>query len=167
MVEDPLSYVDPMARAGADAFTFHVEAAPEPAAVVAAVRAAPRPMRCGVALKPETPLAALDGLCVDDGFLADFVLVMTVRPGFGGQKFMADQLGKVAALRHKFPDMDIQVDGGLGPDTVDAAAKAGANLIVAGSAVFKADAPGDVIARLRDGVERALPGDGRRSQSPP
>ncbi|KAH8047191.1 ribulose-phosphate 3-epimerase [Aureococcus anophagefferens] len=121
MVSDPRKWVLPMADAGADGFTFHVEADSDPAAVVDAIRAAPRKMVVGVALKPGTPIAALDALWRDGEFLADFVLVMTV-------------------------------DGGLGPATVETAAAAGANYIVAGSAVFKAREPAAVIAQLRDGV---------------
>jgi ribulose-phosphate 3-epimerase len=81
------------------------------------------------------------------------VLVMTVHPGFGGQKFMASELPKVAALRSKYPELNIEVDGGLGPGTIEQAAKAGANVIVAGSAVFGAKDPADVIAQLKEAVE--------------
>jgi ribulose-phosphate 3-epimerase len=82
------------------------------------------------------------------------VLVMTVHPGFGGQKFMASELPKVKALREKYPDLNIEVDGGLGLGTIDQAAEAGANVIVAGSAVFGAKNPGDVIEKLRDAVNK-------------
>lgn len=81
------------------------------------------------------------------------VLIMTVEPGFGGQKFMASQLPKVSALRARYPDLNIEVDGGLGPGTIDDAAEAGANVIVAGSAVFGAADPGEVIRALRGAVE--------------
>jgi ribulose-phosphate 3-epimerase len=80
------------------------------------------------------------------------VLVMTVEPGFGGQKFMASELPKVQALRERYPDLNIEVDGGLGPGTIDQAADAGANIIVAGSAVFGAQDPSQVIQLLRDAV---------------
>lgn len=79
-------------------------------------------------------------------------LVMTVHPGFGGQKFMASQLPKVAALRERYPNLNVEVDGGLGVGTVGPAAEAGANVIVAGSAVFGAQDPGDVIAKMREVV---------------
>lgn len=82
------------------------------------------------------------------------VLVMTVHPGFGGQKFMASELPKVRALRERYPKLDIEVDGGLGLGTVDQAAEAGANVIVAGSAVFGAQDPGDVIQKLREAVNK-------------
>lgn len=78
---------------------------------------------------------------------------MTVEPGFGGQKFMASELPKVSALRMRYPDLDIEVDGGLGPATINQAADAGANVIVAGSAVFGAKDPADVIRQLKEVVE--------------
>ena len=81
------------------------------------------------------------------------VLVMTVHPGFGGQKFMESELPKVKALREKYPDLDIEVDGGLGEGTIDQAAEAGASVIVAGSAVFGAKDPAEVIRKLRAAVE--------------
>lgn len=82
------------------------------------------------------------------------VLIMTVHPGFGGQKFMASELPKVRALRDRYPELNIEVDGGLGPATIDQAAEAGANVIVAGSAVFGAKDPAEVIRALRDAVQR-------------
>lgn len=82
------------------------------------------------------------------------VLVMTVNPGFGGQKFMASELPKVRALRDRYPNLNIEVDGGVGEGTIDEATEAGANVIVAGSAVFGAKDPAAVIQILRDAVER-------------
>lgn len=82
------------------------------------------------------------------------VLVMTVEPGFGGQKFMASELPKVQELRKRYPDLNIEVDGGLGPGTIDQAADAGANVIVAGSAVFGAKDPAEVISVLREAVDK-------------
>lgn len=81
------------------------------------------------------------------------VLVMTVEPGFGGQSFMASELPKVSALREKYPELHIEVDGGLSEKTINQAAHAGANVIVAGSAVFGANDPSQVIAKLREAVE--------------
>ena len=91
-------------------------------------------MEVGVALKPGTDVSAVREFVS----LVDMVLVMTVEPGFGGQKFMPNMMPKVVHLRDTFPNLNIQVDGGLSPSTIDVAAKAGANSIVAGSAVFKA-----------------------------
>ena len=83
------------------------------------------------------------------------VLVMTVEPGFGGQKFQPQMMTKVKALRDRYPDIDIQVDGGLGPATIDAAAAAGANVIVAGSSVFGSSDVAAAIAVLRTAVDAA------------
>jgi len=82
------------------------------------------------------------------------VLVMTEHPGIGGQKYMASEIPKVRALRERYPNLNIEVDGGLGVGTVDQAAEAGANVIVAGSAVFGAQDPGDVIQKLREAVDK-------------
>lgn len=125
--------------------------AEDAAGVAKAARAAG--LRVGLALSPGTPAEAAFPLA-DEGLL-DMVLVMTVTPGFGGQPFQASQLPKVAALRCRYPDLDIQVDGGLGPSTVDAAAAAGANVIVAGTAVFGAPDPAAVITMLRASVDAA------------
>lgn len=81
------------------------------------------------------------------------VLVMTVEPGFGGQKFMSSAMPKVQEIRRRYPDLNIEVDGGLSDGTVDQAADAGANVIVAGSAVFGAQDPRDVIKKLREAVD--------------
>lgn len=90
-----------------------------------------------------------------DAGKVDMVLVMTVEPGFGGQKFQPEQMGKVRALRDRYPGVDIQVDGGLGPATIDAAAAAGANVIVAGSSVFGSADVGKAIGVLRAAVANA------------
>jgi ribulose-phosphate 3-epimerase len=82
------------------------------------------------------------------------VLIMTVEPGFGGQSFMASELPKVSALRQKYPSLNIEVDGGISEKTIDQAADAGANVIVAGSAVFGASDPGQVVKVLREAVEK-------------
>jgi ribulose-phosphate 3-epimerase len=119
--------------------------------VVARVRAAG--LRVGVALKPATAVTPAVHALVPT---VDMVLVMTVEPGFGGQAFMPAMLPKVAALRAHYPRLDIEVDGGLGPANVAAAAAAGANMIVAGSSVFNAADPGAVIRGLRAAVDEAL-----------
>merc|ERR1719473_2292627 len=113
-------------------------------------------MKVGVALKPGTGVEAVAPVVA----LVDLVLVMTVEPGFGGQSFMPGMMPKVAELRRRLgPDFDIQVDGGLSPKTVGLAAEAGANCIVAGSAVFKPGPPaGETIRVLRRAVEDAAAG---------
>ena len=156
MVTNPQDYVAPFAKAGANMFTFHVEApdVADPAALralIAAVKAAG--MRCGIALKPGTPAEAVFPYADDAALGVDMVLAMTVEPGFGGQSFMDSVMPKVASLRARYPDLDIQVDGGLNDKTILPAAKAGANVIVAGTGVFKAPDAAVAIRVLRDAVD--------------
>lgn len=148
MVSEPEKWVQDIADAGGDQFTFHLEATNDPKALIEQIRKAN--MKVGVAIKPGTEVEHVFPLV----HLVDMVLVMTVEPGFGGQVFMANMMPKVELLRNSYPSLDIEVDGGLGPSTVDIASKAGANMIVAGSSVFRADDPGSVIAQLRTSVER-------------
>lgn len=152
MVSEPLTWVPDMAKAGADQYTFHIEATTEPVKVAAAIREAG--MRVGVAVKPNTDISTVYEL-IDQGAV-DMVLVMTVEPGFGGQKFMGDMMTKVQTLRTKYPDLDIQVDGGLAPENIDVAAAAGANVIVAGTSVYKAQDPEVAIKTLRSSVDSHL-----------
>jgi len=153
MVTNPLDYVEPFAKAGASGFTFHVEAAKDNwQDLIKIIRNAG--MRPAVALKPGTPIDTVYPL-VESKEPVEMVLVMTVEPGFGGQKFMPDMMDKVRDLRQKYPTLDIEVDGGLGPSTIDQASSAGANCIVAGSSVFGAKDPPAVIAMLRKSVQEA------------
>ncbi|KXZ54045.1 hypothetical protein GPECTOR_5g154 [Gonium pectorale] len=166
MVTNPENWVKDFAKAGADMYTFHLEAAAAPddahslcpdtphqavADLCAGVRRAG--MHAGIALKPATPVELVVPYVAAG--LVDMVLIMTVEPGFGGQSFMPHAAAKAALLRSKFPDLHIQVDGGLAPDTVDRAAAAGANVIVAGSAIFGASQPAEVISALRASVTAA------------
>jgi len=149
MVSNPGQWVDDMGAAGADIFCFHVEiegSEDDKIALIHRIKA--KGMKVGIAIKPNTPIESVFPF---EGLL-DQILVMTVEPGFGGQKFMHHMMPKVRALRDRLPTMDIQVDGGLGLDTIDDAARAGANMIVAGSSVFKGE-PKDVIAALRKSIE--------------
>ncbi|KAK8741377.1 hypothetical protein OTU49_002187 [Cherax quadricarinatus] len=150
MVANPEKWVDPMADAGADQYTFHIEATEDAPSLARKIKEAG--MKVGIGIKPGTSVDAV----VPYADLADMILVMTVEPGFGGQKFMSDMMPKVKYLRQKFPDMDIEVDGGVGPATIDACAQAGANMIVSGSAVVNAEDPKTVISLLRQSVVKAL-----------
>ena len=147
MINDPDRWAPPYAQAGAYSVTFHVEAAHDPARLCANIREAGA--RAGVAVKPGTDLQRIDAL----GDALDMILVMTVEPGFGGQSFMADMLEKVAHARRLADraegDVWVQVDGGVGPDTIGRCAEAGANVFVAGSAVFRADDPAAMVETLR------------------
>ncbi|KAH7670353.1 Ribulose-phosphate 3-epimerase protein [Dioscorea alata] len=153
MVTNPLDYVEPLAKAGASGFTFHVEVSKDNwRELIQSIKA--KGMRPGVSLKPGTPIEEVYPL-VEDKNAVEMVLVMTVEPGFGGQKFMPDMMDKVRALRKKYPSLDIEVDGGLGPSTIEMAASAGANCIVAGSSVFGAAEPAKVISLLKKTVNEA------------
>ncbi|RYG52914.1 ribulose-phosphate 3-epimerase [archaeon] len=150
MVSNPEKWVDDFAEAGATTFTFHIEATADAGALIDRIVA--KGMKPAIAVKPKTPvdtvLPYLDRLYM--------VLIMTVEPGFGGQSFMADMMPKVRALRAARPELNIQVDGGLGASTIDVAAAAGANVIVAGTSVFKSADPAAAIAQLRSGVDKVL-----------
>ena len=154
MIDDPDRWASSYAQAGARSVTFHVEAAHDPVATARAIRAAGA--RAGVAVKPGTPFEPYAGLLPE----LDMVLVMTVEPGFGGQSFMADQMDKVRAVRAAIDrlgrDVWVQVDGGVAEDTIGRCAAAGANVFVAGSAVYRAKDPGAAVTRLRDLAAAAL-----------
>ncbi|TQD99488.1 hypothetical protein C1H46_014824 [Malus baccata] len=151
MVTNPLDYVEPMGKAGASGFTFHVEVSKDNwQELVQRIKS--KGMTPGVALKPGTPIEEVYPLIEGENHV-EMVLVMTVEPGFGGQKFMPEMMEKVRTLRQRYPSLDIEVDGGLGPSTIDVAASAGANCIVAGSSVFGAPEPATVISLLRISVE--------------
>lgn len=153
MVTNPLDYVEPLGKAGASGFTFHVEASKDNwRELIKEIKS--KGMKAGVSLKPGTPIEEVYQL-VEAEDPVELVLVMTVEPGFGGQKFMPETMDKVRALRGKYPSLDIEVDGGLGPSTIDVASAAGANCIVAGSSVFGAPDPAHVISLLRKSVEIA------------
>ncbi|MBW7057018.1 ribulose-phosphate 3-epimerase [Paracoccus bogoriensis] len=127
------THIEAYAEAGADMITAHVEAGPHPHRTLQAIRATGK--KAGIAINPGTPAETVS--CLLD--LCDMVLVMTVNPGFGGQKFIHSQLDKIARLRAMIGDrpIHIQVDGGIDPVTAPLAARAGADVLVAGSAVFK------------------------------
>lgn len=144
MVSDPAKWVSDFAKAGANGFTFHIEATEDPICLIKSIRE--QGMKAGIAIKPKTPLATIEP-CLKHG--VDLVLVMTVEPGFGGQSFMSNQMEKVAAIRQQYPSLDIQVDGGIALDTIETCAKAGANVFVAGSAIFGAKDKKAVIDQFR------------------
>jgi len=152
MVATPQQWVEHMAAAGADQFTFHIEATEQPGSLCRQIREAG--MRVGVGVKPGTAVDTVFEWV--DQRLVDMVLVMTVEPGFGGQKFMSDMMPKVRALREKYPQLDIEVDGGVGPGTVEQCAQAGANMIVSGTAVVKSENPAKAMADMKATVAKCL-----------
>ena len=152
MVSTPEQWVAEMAAAGADQYTFHVEATTQPVELSRSIKEAG--MRVGVGVKPGTSVdTVLEWM---DQELVDMVLIMTVEPGFGGQKFMLDMMSKVRKLRETFPLLDIEVDGGVGPSTVEHCAAAGANMLVSGTAVVKNEKPGEVMNTMRDVVNKHI-----------
>ncbi|KAF9568502.1 ribulose-5-phosphate 3-epimerase [Agrocybe pediades] len=150
MVSQPEKWVDDIADAGGAMYCFHLEATDDPISLIEKIHK--RNMRAGVAISPDTPSTAISD---EVGNAADMLLVMTVYPGRGGQKFIDKCVPKVAELRARFPEKDIEVDGGVGPKTIDVCAEAGSNVIVAGTAIFGADEPGAVIQQLKDTVNTA------------
>ncbi len=153
MIDDPDRWAPGFAEAGAGSVTFHVEAARDPRMVAKDIRAAGA--RVGVAVKPGTAISAIE----DFAGLIDMILVMTVEPGFGGQAFMTEMLAKVQQARRVADSADfdiwVQVDGGIDLDTIGQCAAAGADIFVAGSAVYRADDPELMIERLRAAAENA------------
>ena len=142
MVEEPQRYIEAFRDCGADSLTVHAEACRHLDGTLRQIRAAG--MRPTVALNPATPLCSLNHVLG----LVDMVLLMTVNPGFGGQSFLPESLPKIRSLRKLLEEagrpVDIQVDGGINEETLPAVLEAGANIIVAGSAVFGEDIPGRV-----------------------
>ena len=143
MVAEPERHFEAIARAGGDSVTFHVEVVDEPARAVAAARALG--LGVGLAFNPETEVERAVGAA--EG--VDLVLCMSIHPGYSGQAFMPDALERLAALRGQLPaNVRIQVDGGINGETARAARDAGADLLVAGSAIFWKDDPAASYRRL-------------------
>ncbi|MDF2091825.1 ribulose-phosphate 3-epimerase [Knoellia sp. 3-2P3] len=152
MIDDPDRWAPQYAEAGGTSVTFHVEAAADPRQVARDLRTAGA--RAGMAVKPGTPFAPYEELLPE----LDMVLVMTVEPGFGGQSFMADQMPKVAqvreAVRRHGGEIWVQVDGGVSASTIEQCAEAGADVFVAGSAVYGADDAAGAVDELRRLAEK-------------
>ncbi len=148
MISEPLKYIPDFINAGADLICFHVESDSPIEETIDFIRE--KGKIAALAVKPGTEIEAVYPYLEKLGM----VLVMTVEPGFGGQSFMADMMPKIEKLREECKrrniDLDIQVDGGISPATVETAAKAGANVLVAGSAIFCAEDPKEAITTLRE-----------------
>lgn len=142
MTEIPSKYYNTYFEAGASLIIFHHEAVKNPTLEIRAIQNFG--IRAGISVKPATPASAIQEY-LDQ---ADFVLVMTVEPGFGGQSFLADQLPKIQAIRHAAPGMDIGVDGGINPETGKRCLDAGANVLIAGSAIFSQSDPEAALERF-------------------
>lgn len=152
MIDRPERYIDDFAKAGADVITIHIESTNKVLEALRYIRS--KGIKAAISVKPNTPIEeAFPYLCE-----LDMVLIMTVEPGFGGQKLIPETLEKIKALK-KYCDennynIDIEVDGGIGPDNIGLLTSNGANIIVAGSAVFKAENYGEVISKMLSEAEK-------------
>lgn len=153
MIQPVDPYIEAFAKAGADLISFHVEAGPHAHRTLRLIRSLGK--KSGIVLTPQTPVSAIEHL-MDE---VDLVLVMTVNPGFGGQSFIPSMMEKVARIRVLIGDrpIDLQIDGGVTSETAPACIRAGANVLVAGSAVFKGgeNAYAKNIAAIRKASEGA------------
>ena len=147
MIVNPEKYVERFAKVGASMISFHLNATEDPAAVLRDIRSLG--VKAGLVINPDIPVESLYPYLMD----ADFILLMSVFAGFGGQKFIEDTYVRIRTLREEIArqglDLPIEVDGGVGPANAKALIEAGAEILVAGSAVFKAEDPGAVIAAMR------------------
>ena len=151
MINDPIRYINDFVKAGADIITIHLESCADPEKVIREIKS--REVRCGMAISPATPVEKLLPYLSQ----IDMALIMTVVPGFGGQKFMPEMMEKVRtvkryALTHGLK-LDIQVDGGISEKNTAVVTEAGANIIVAGSAIFQSKKPRSVIEAMRKAAE--------------
>ncbi|MFX4292172.1 ribulose-phosphate 3-epimerase [Streptomyces bohaiensis] len=155
MIEQPDRWAPAYAEAGAGSVTFHVEAAAAPVRLAREIRA--QGARAAMALRPATPIEPYEDLLPE----LDMLLIMTVEPGFGGQAFLDIMLPKIRRARRMMDrhglEMWLQVDGGVSASTIERCAEAGADVFVAGSAVYNADDPAGAVAALREQAERAAP----------
>ncbi|MHA2789050.1 ribulose-phosphate 3-epimerase [Corynebacterium sp. S7] len=152
MIEEPEKWIDTYIKAGADTIIFHVEATDDHVALAKDIRS--KGVRAGFAIKPGTAIEPY----LDDLEHFDEVIVMSVEPGFGGQKFMPEMLDKVRTLRKTIDerglDVTIEIDGGINESTIAEAAEAGVDAFVAGSAVFGKDDPAAAVEKLRELARR-------------
>jgi ribulose-phosphate 3-epimerase len=148
MIKNPQRYIENFVRAGADCITIHYESTSRPKDAIMKIKE--HDMRVGLAISPETPYEVV----LPYVHLVDMVLIMTVEPGFGGQALIPETLEKVKKLReyvteHNFK-IDIEVDGGINEHNAHLAVEAGANVLVAGSAIFRSKTPAQVIKKMRE-----------------
>jgi len=155
MIVEPEKYLSEFAKAGADILSVHQEACPHLHRTIQQIKDLGK--KAGVVLNPSTPLAMLEEILND----IDLILIMSVNPGFGGQKFIQTSVNKVQRLRGMLNEREahaeLEIDGGIDPETAPTVVAAGATMLVAGSAVFHAPGgPGEGVRRLRESVETGL-----------
>lgn len=148
MTENPEQFIDEYARIGVDMLSFHIEATHHAHSLVKSIQ--DKGMRAGVALNPQTPVSSVEHLVGD----VDFILIMSVNPGFGGQSFIShslDKVHKLTQIKNEYNlTFDIEVDGGINDDTAKQCLAAGANLLVSGSHLFNTDNAENAITMMRD-----------------
>jgi ribulose-phosphate 3-epimerase len=153
MIEDPDRWAPGYVEAGASSVTFHIEACRAPIRTAREIRA--KGARAGMALRPATPIEPYEDLLAE----LDMILIMTVEPGFGGQKFLDVCVPKIRRTRQLLDqhglDLWIEIDGGVSADTIEQCAEAGADVFVAGSAVYAADDPNAMVEDLRSLAEQS------------
>jgi len=147
MINHPEQYAEEFVKAGAHLITVHSEATKNLKSVIEKIQS--YGCLAGVSINPKTPVKKIEKVLP----LVDLALVMSVEPGFGGQSFMPEVLPKIAEIREKYPNLDIQIDGGITDKTAPAAKAVGANIFVSGSYILKADNPAEAAERLRKVVE--------------
>ncbi|KMY42696.1 ribulose-phosphate 3-epimerase [Peribacillus loiseleuriae] len=154
MIENPDQYVDMFAKAGADIISVHVEACPHLHRTIQLIKSTGA--KAGVVLNPHTPVSTIHHVIED----VDLVLLMTVNPGFGGQSFIHSVLPKIREVAdlvaEKNLDVEIEVDGGVNPETARLCVEAGANVLVAGSAIYNQQDRSQAIQSIRHGVNSAI-----------
>ena len=143
MLQRPMAYLEAFRKAGADLIAVHAECEDDTEELLRAIRRTGA--KAGLVLKPATPAEVLFPFAP----LLDLAVVMTVEPGFGGQKFMEEPLSKIGQIKEKFPSLLVEVDGGVNRETAPLCREAGADVLVAGTAVFRAEDPALAIAQLR------------------
>lgn len=147
MIVDPIRYIDDFHKAGSDIITIHLESCDNVSETLAKIRSLG--MKAGLSIKPKTPVDAVKEYIGQ----FDMLLIMSVEPGFGGQSFIPESLEKIRLSRELLPELDIEVDGGINEKNISDVVKAGANIIVAGSAVFGKENVSMAIASLRKNAE--------------
>lgn len=150
MVSSPQKWIEKIADAGGDCYTFHLEATNNPEEIIKTIKK--HGMKVGCSIKPKTKIETIFSIINQ----LDLVLIMTVEPGFGGQEFIVEMMSKVKTLRSKYPDVNIQIDGGINLKNIETAAESGANIIVAGTSVFKSKDSRMVIQKMKEVVKKFI-----------
>lgn len=149
MINEPVRYVKEFAEAGADLITFHIEAATDVAKTIKTIKTIKslreQNVKCGVAIKPKTPVSALEPYLGD----IDMALVMSVEPGFSGQKFMPESVDKIREIKRLNRGLTVQVDGGINAETYKSVIEAGVDSVVMGNAFFKNASAGTLVAEIK------------------